>query len=114
MEKVAIVGCGSYIDQGYGCPGEWRCLKAASQGDGTFKNSSQVIAFVKCECPGRTVIPSIGMAIKLSEVKPDKIYLSSCLANAVPGCPYTEAKDLAKIIEEKIGIKVISGTHDYH
>ncbi len=114
MEKVAVVGCGSYMDQGYGCPGEWRCLKAASQGDGKFQNPSQVVAFVKCECPGRTIVPSIGMAIKLSEIKPDKIYLSSCLANAVPGCPYAGAKELSSILEEKIGIEVVVGTHDYH
>lgn len=114
MEKVAIVGCGSYMDQGYGCPGEWRCLKAASLGDGTFENSSQVIALVKCECPGRTVVPALGMAMKLSELKPDKIYLSSCLTNAVPGCPYTDPKDLANIIENKTGIDVVLGTHDYH
>ncbi|MBU2430759.1 MAG: CGGC domain-containing protein, partial [Proteobacteria bacterium] len=63
---------------------------------------------------GRTVVPAIGMAAKLSEIKPDKIYLSSCLANAIPGCPYTGAKDLADIIEQKTGIKVITGTHDYH
>jgi hypothetical protein len=74
MEKVVVVGCGSYMDQGYGCPGEWRCLKAASLGDGTFESPSQVVAFVKCECPGRTVVPSIGMAMKLSQIKPDKIY----------------------------------------
>lgn len=114
MEKVAVVGCGLYMDQGYGCPGEWRCLKAANQGDGTFETPSQVVAFIKCECPGRTVVSSIGMAMKLSEIKPDKIYLSSCLANAVPGCPYTGAKDLANIIEEKTGIDVVVGTHDYH
>ena len=48
MEKVAIVGCGSYMDQGHGCPGEWRCLKAAAQGDGAFQNPSQVVAFIKC------------------------------------------------------------------
>ncbi|WP_413835583.1 CGGC domain-containing protein [Desulfobacula sp.] len=47
-------------------------------------------------------------------IKPDKIYLSSCLANAVPGCPYTGANDLAGILEKKTGIKVILGTHDYH
>ena len=114
MEKVAVVGCGSYMDQGYGCPGEWRCLKAACLGDGNFQNPSQVVALIKCECPGRTVVPSIGMAMKLSEIKPDKIYLSSCLANAVPGCPYTGAKGLADILEKKIGIKVVLGTHDYH
>jgi len=88
--------------------------RVTSLGDGTFENPSQVVAFVKCECPGRTVVPAIGMAMKLSEIKPDKIYLSSCLTNAVPGCPYTGAKDLASIIEEKTGIEVVVGTHDYH
>lgn len=114
MEKVAVVGCGSYMDQGYGCPGEWRCLKAASLGDGTFQSPSQVVAFIKCECPGRAVLPGIGMAMKLSEIEPDKIYLSSCLANATPGCPYTSAQDLAGMIAEKTGIEVITGTHNYH
>jgi predicted metal-binding protein len=114
MEKVAVVGCGSYMDQGYGCPGEWRCLKAAAAGEGKFDEPSAVVAFVKCECPGRTVIPTLGMAAKLSEIKPDKIYLSSCLANATPGCPYTGPEELAGIIKDKTGIEVIMGTHDYH
>ena len=34
MKKIGIIGCGSYMDSGYGCPGEWRCLKAAAVGDG--------------------------------------------------------------------------------
>jgi len=88
MEKIAIVGCGSYMDSGYGCPGEWRCFKAAALGEGNIESPSQVMAFVKCECPGRSLAPNMGLAIKMSEIKPDKIYLSSCLANAKPGCPY--------------------------
>lgn len=114
MEKVAIVGCGAYMDSGYGCPGEWRCLKAAALGEGNFDNPSQVIEFVKCECPGRTVVPNMGMAIKLSEIKPDKIYLSSCLVNARPGCPYTDADEIAQILEDKTRVTVALGTHDYH
>lgn len=114
MEKVAIVGCGAYMDDGYGCPGEWRCLKAAALGEGSFEKPSQVVAFIKCECPGRTLAPNLGMAIKLSEMKPDVIYLSSCLVNAKPGCPYTDAEELSKILENMTGIKVVSGTHDYH
>ena len=31
-----------------------------------------------------------------------------------PGCPYPSPEDLAKMIEEKTGIKVVLGTHDYH
>ena len=114
MEKVAIVGCGAYMDSGYGCPGEWRCLKAAALGEGNFDNPSQVIAFVKCECPGRTIAPNLGMAMKLTEIKPDKIYLSSCLVNAKPGCPYTDAAEIAKILKDKTEVTIALGTHNYH
>lgn len=114
MKKVAIIGCGAYMDSGPGCPGEWRCLKAAALGDGNFNEQPQVIEFIRCECPGRTVVPNTGMAVKLSEIKPDEIYLNSCLTNAVPGCPYISSDDLAKALENKLGVKVVSGTHDYH
>ncbi len=114
MKKIAIVGCGTYMDSGYGCPGEWRCLKAAALGDGNFDDPSQVIAHVKCACPGRATATNVGMAIKLSEIKPDIIYLSSCLVNAKPGCPYSTPEEKAKFLEEKTGIKVVLGTHDYH
>lgn len=113
MKKIAIIGCGAYMDSGYGCPGEWRCLKAAAMGDGAFEEPCQVIAFVKCECPGRSLAPNTGMAIKLSEVKPDAIYISSCMANAKPDCPYASAEEFAKIVEGKTGVPVKLGTHDY-
>lgn len=114
MKKVAIVGCGAYMDSGYGCPGEWRCLKAAALGEGTFESPVQVVSFVRCDCPGRSLAPNLGMAAKLSEIKPDAVYLSSCLVNAKPGCPYADADELAGIIQGKTGIPVIKGTHDYH
>jgi predicted metal-binding protein len=56
----------------------------------------------------------MGMAVKLSEIKPDLIYLSTCLANAKPECPYTNPEDMAKALEGKAGVKVVIGTHDYH
>jgi predicted metal-binding protein len=102
------------MDSGYGCPGEWRCLKAAAEGEGNFENPSQVVSFVKCECLGRALMPTVGMAMKLSEIKPDKIYLSSCLVNAKPGCPYASVDEMAAIIENQTGIPVLKGTHDYH
>lgn len=114
MKKVAVVGCGAYMESGYGCPGEWRCLKAAALGEGKFDEPSQVVAFVKCQCPGRTTAPNLGMAAKLSAIKPDAVYFSSCLANAKPDCPYATAEDMAKIVEAKTGLPVILGTHDYH
>jgi len=50
MKKVAIVGCGAYMDSGYGCPGEWCCLKAAALGEGQFAEPVTVTAFVKRKC----------------------------------------------------------------
>ena len=114
MEKVAIVGCGAYMDTGYGCAGEWRCLKAAALGEGSFDDPAQVVAFVKCECPGRSLVANMGVAIKMSEIKPDKIYLSTCLANAKPDCPHRDVEQLIEMLENKSGVKVVSGTHDYH
>ena len=72
------------------------------------------MAFVRCECPGRTIAPNTGLAFKMSEVKPETIYLSSCMANAKPGCPYGNAQEMAEILEDKTGVKVVLGTHDYH
>lgn len=74
MKKVAIVGCGAYMGSGYGCPGEWRCLKAASLGEGKYSEPSQVVSFVQCECPGRTTLPNLGMAIKLSDSNPTRCH----------------------------------------
>ena len=113
MKKIAIVGCGAYMESGYGCPGEWRCLKAAALGEGTFDEPSSVVAFVTCKCPGRTVAPNLGMAKKLSKLAPDVIYFSSCLAKAKPDCPYVTPEELAKMVEDKTGTKVVLGTHDY-
>ena len=114
MKRVIIVGCGAYMDSGYGCPAEWRCLKAAASGEGAFDEASCVIGLLRCECPGRTVAPNVAMAIKLSEMKPDAVYLSSCLVNATPRCPYAIPEELAQAIEKKTGVPVGLGTHDYH
>ena len=54
------------------------------------------------------------MAIKLSEIKPDKIYLSSCMVNAKPDCPNRKVEDLRAMLEDKFGVEVVEGTHDYH
>jgi predicted metal-binding protein len=54
------------------------------------------------------------MAIKMSEIKPDKIHLSSCMVKAQPECPYRKVEDLRAMLEDKFGVDVIEGTHDYH
>jgi predicted metal-binding protein len=112
--KIAIVGRGAYMDSGYGCPVEWRCVKAAGLGEGNFKSPSQVFSLIRCECPGRTMVTKMGMTLKLSEIKPDRIYLSSCLVNAQPGCPYMKLEEFDRMLETKTGVEVMLGTHDDH
>jgi len=73
-----------------------------------------VQTIVKCECPGRTLASNTGMAIKLSETKPDVIHFSSCMVNAKPACPYISPEEMAKILEETTGVPVVLGTHDYY
>jgi len=114
MKRVMLVGCGAYMDSGYGCPGEWRCMKAATLGEGAFTEPVQAMSFVKCQCPGRSLVANVGMAMKLAEMKPEAIYLSSCLAKAKPGCPYSTAEEISQLITGKTGIPVILGTHEYH
>jgi predicted metal-binding protein len=63
---------------------------------------------------GRSLVANMRMAIKMLEMKPDKIYLSARFAKAEPECPYLDARKMAKILEHNTGIPVSSGTHDYH
>ena len=113
MKKVVMVGCDNYMDSGYGCPGEWRCLKAAALGEGKFDEPVAVTSFVRCECTGRSLLSNIGMAIKLSEIKPDVIHLTNCMAIAKPGCPHLDMEEVSRMITEKFGIPVAMGTHEY-
>ena len=114
MKKVMVVGCGAYMDSGYGCAGEWRCLKAAALGEGKFDEPSQVISFVTCECPGRSLAANAGVSMKMSEMRPDVIHLSSCLVNAKPDCPHGTPEQFAQILENKFQLPVVLGTHEYH
>ena len=114
MKKAIIIGCGAYMANGYGCPGEWRCLKAAALGEHNFSEPHQVVGFVRCECPGRTIGSNTAMVIKLSGIKPDAIYFSSCLVKPKPGCPYGTPEELAAVVKTKTGIEVTpGGTHQY-
>ena len=112
--KVAVVGCGAYMTSGYGCPGEWRCLKAASRGEWEFEEHADVVVFVRCECPGRATVNNLALALKQADTKPDAVHLSSCMVDAAPPCPYATMDEWARMIEEKIGVPVHQRTHDYH
>jgi predicted metal-binding protein len=101
------------MSTGTACPGDWKCFKAASLGEGKFGEQTEIMSFVRCDCPGRTVVPNVMMAIKLSGVKPDEIMLSSCMAMAKPDCPTLNMQQVAAILKDKTGVEVTMGTHQY-
>lgn len=111
--NVLIVSCGSYSSQGYGCPGEWKCLTSACKLEGQFAgyDSARVVGFLECECAGRQLIANIGYVKKNTDI--DVIHLSTCMVNAWPGCPHMDIDELAQKIEAKFGVKVVKGTHNY-
>ncbi|MFC1836297.1 CGGC domain-containing protein [Thermodesulfobacteriota bacterium] len=47
-------------------------------------------------------------------MKPDVIHFSTCLSSAKLDCPYTTPENIAELLENKTGIKVVLGTPDYH
>lgn len=111
--NVLIVSCGAYSSQGYGCPGEWKCIKSVSDREGAFAGYDNVrlVGFLECECPGRQLIPNMAYVKKNADF--DVVHLSTCMAKAWPGCPYIDLDELAKKVEEKFGVKLVKGTHNY-
>jgi len=111
--NIIIVGCNAYMETGYGCPGEWRCLTAVAQKDEAFKNydDPKIVGFLRCECPGRSTLTNLELILK--KVKADKVHFSKCLYKANPPCPYFKPEELADAIKAKTGLDVIMGTHDY-
>ena len=113
MKKVAIIACGTHRASGLGCPGDWKCLKAAALGEGKFGEPSLVVAFISCQCPGHAVIPMHVQAGRLSGISPDVIHISTCFADLNPKCPYRGPEELAALIESKTGVPVVLGSHPY-
>ncbi|MEW6171443.1 MAG: CGGC domain-containing protein [Bacillota bacterium] len=110
---MLVISCGRYASGGYGCPGEWKCLTAASKKEGEFAgyDDVKVVGFLFCDCPGREIIPNIGCVKK--NVDFEAVHFSTCMAKSWPGCPYIDMDELAGKISEKLGVKVIKGTHNY-
>jgi len=51
-------------------------MKAAAMGDHKFEEQTQILAMIRCECPGRATVSNVGLALKQSEMKPDAMHLA--------------------------------------
>ncbi len=111
--NVLVIGCGSYMDAGYGCPGEYKCINAVKEKNGEFANYDNpvLVAFLRCKCPGRATINNIGMVMK--NVKVDVVHLSNCMVKAQPMCKNHDFEQFKKMVEDKYGVKCVLGTHAY-
>ena len=111
--NILVIGCGSYMDAGYGCPGEYKCINAVKEKNGTFAEYDDpvIVGFLRCQCPGRATINNIGMVKK--NVQVDAIHLSNCMVKAQPMCKNHDFDKFKEMVEEKFGVPCILGTHAY-
>lgn len=111
--NILVIGCGSYMDAGYGCPGEYKCISAVKEKNGQFAqyDNPVIVGFLRCQCPGRATISNIGMVMK--NVHVDAVHLSNCMVKAKPMCKNHDFEEFQRIVEDKYGIKCVLGTHAY-
>ena len=111
--NILVIGCGSYMDAGYGCPGEWKCISAVKEKNGAFAEYDDpvIVGFLRCQCPGRATISNIGMVKK--NVQIDAVHLSNCMVKAQPMCKNHDFDKFKEMVEEQFGVKCVLGTHAY-
>lgn len=111
--NILLIGCGAYMDQGYACPGEYKCINSVAEKNGEFAqyDNPVLVGFLRCQCPGRAVISNIGAVKK--NVKVDAVHLSNCMVKAIPMCKNHDFDQFKEIVEKKFGVKCVLGTHAY-
>ncbi len=115
MPRVLIVGCGSYMENSYDCPSDWKCLTAAAEKRGAFAQHDgdiQVVGFLRCKCPGRALVNNAAATKKKTDF--DVIHITNCMVKSVPGCKNHDMEELPKMLADKTGAEVIVGTHDFY
>ena len=115
--RIGIIYCERIQDTS--CVGCAKCYKAVNEKTFAFEGMDdvQIVFKTGCgDCPG-LVLPRVDLQMTVLDslsVDVDEIYLATCIkkATAVMGCPMKVDAITAKI-EEKFGIPVHMGTHDY-
>jgi len=113
VPKVLIVACGAYADTSHPCVADWKCLSSAAEKKGPFAQYAdevKVMGFLKCRCPGRSLVGNIAMAKEKTGF--EVVHLTNCLVKAKPDCKNHDLDQLVQMIKEKTGAEVVLGTHD--
>lgn len=117
MKKIAILACQMVRDMNL-CPGDAKCFVALSRKEGEFERYKgqdvSIVGIMECGgCEGNRnrVVPSLGllkMHLGALNETLDTLHVGTCVIHF---CPRKD--DLLKAVNEKAGIEVIEGTHQY-
>ena len=116
-KRIGIIYCERIQDTS--CVGCSKCYKAVNDRTFAFEGSDDVeLVFKTCcgDCPG-LVLPRLDLQMVVLgslDKSVDAIYFGTCVkkATALMNCPMNVDGISAKI-EEKFGVPVHMGTHDY-
>jgi predicted metal-binding protein len=117
MSKIAILYCKRVKD--HSCIACAKCYKGIAEKNGAFAQHDEIelVAMTDCgDCPG-LVVPRVKLLNEITknlDRQFDTLYLGTCvkLAMETAECPI-DLDNLKPILENKFGVNVVLGTHNY-
>ena len=117
MPRIAILHCKKIKD--HSCIACAKCHKGIKEKSGEFARYENIdlVAMTDCgDCPG-LVVPRVKLLSEITknlDRQIEVLHLGTCmkLAMETAGCPI-DFDDLKTIVENKFGVKVVLGTHNY-
>ncbi|MCG6949587.1 MAG: CGGC domain-containing protein [Acidobacteria bacterium] len=116
-KRIGMIYCERIQDAS--CIGCAKCFKAVNENTFVFEDQGDVRIVFKTscgDCPG-LVVPRVDLQMTVLEslgVEVDEIYFGTCVnkATALMSCPMN-VEGVTSVLEEKFGVPVHMGTHDY-
>jgi len=116
-KRIGIIYCERIQDAS--CVGCAKCYKAVNENTFSFEGEGDVRVVFKTgcgDCPG-LVVPKVDLQMTVLDafdVGVDAIYFGTCVkkATALMNCPMN-VEGVTRILEDKFGVPVLMGTHDY-
>ncbi|MDX2438429.1 MAG: CGGC domain-containing protein [Acidobacteriota bacterium] len=116
-KRIGIIYCERIQDAS--CVGCAKCYKAVNENAFAFEGLGDVRIVFKTgcgDCPG-LVVPKVDLQMTVLEafdVGVDEICVGTCVkkATALMNCPMN-VEGVTRVLEDKFGVPVQMGTHDY-
>ena len=116
-KRIGMIYCERIQDAS--CVGCAKCYKSVNENTFAFEDQGDVRVVFKTgcgDCPG-LVVPRVDLQMTVLEslgVGVDEFYFGTCVkkATGLMNCPMN-VEGVTKVLEEKFGVPVHMGTHDY-